>query len=118
MRFARRLCGWGLGLGIMLGTPAAHAADLEIVNASMKAINHLYLAPSGEKKWGRDLLMSQSVLAIPAGESRMLKNIMPATYDLRLVDEDGAEIEVEGIEVESNMKVEFGDTQLAMVLQR
>jgi hypothetical protein len=113
MRSARRLGGYLIGLAIATWACAAGAAELEIVNASLKAINHLYLAPVGAGDWGRDLLRGQQPRAIAAGNRRTITDLIPSTYDLRLVDEDGGEYDIEAIEVETRIKVELGDTQLA-----
>ena len=113
MRSARRLYGILLGLAIGSWAGAANAANLEIINSSLKAINHLYVAPVGARDWGRDLLRDQQPGVIASGNRRIITDLAPATYDLRLIDEDGSECEIEAIEVETTIKVELGDTQLA-----
>jgi hypothetical protein len=102
-----------VGLAAVCCAGAAHAAEIDIVNASLKAIQHLYIAPAGEKDWGRDLLAGETVSTIAPGDHRVIADLKPATYDLRLIDEEGAECEIEAIEVDHTVKVELGDTQLA-----
>ena len=113
MRFARRRCGVVLGLAVGGWVGVADAAEIDFVNASLKAIRHLYVAPTGAKEWGRDLLAGDTARVIGPGDHRIVTGLAPATYDLRLIDEDGSECEVEAIEVETKIKVELGDTQLA-----
>ncbi len=113
MRSMRRSWGIALSFGILVGASGAHAADLELVNASLKGISHVYVARAGAGGWGRDLLAGDSPPVIAPGDRRVFSDLVPATYDLRLIDEDGIECEVEGIEVQHSIKVELGEIQLA-----
>lgn len=113
MRWMRHGGALLLGLAAICCAGASDAAELEIVNASLKGIEHLYIARSGEKDWGRDLLAGQASSIIAPGDHRIIADLAPATYDLRLIDDDGAECEINGIEVDKSVKVELGDTQLA-----
>jgi hypothetical protein len=113
MRSARRLCGILLGLAIGGWAAAADAAELEIVNSSLKAINHLYVVPVGATDWGPDLLREGQAGVIAPGDRRKIVDLAPATYDLRLIDEDGSECEIEAVEVTTTLKVQLTDTQLA-----
>lgn len=113
MRSARRLLGLMFAIAAGAWSCAADAAELELFNGSLKAIRHLYVAPAGVRVWGRDLLTDASPNAIAPGDRRIIIDLAPATYDLRLIDEDGAECEIEGIEVETTIKVELTETQLA-----
>jgi len=112
MRFARRLLGSALALALTAGAGAADAAELELVNTSLKAIHHLYVARSGSGQWGRDLLMGNTVNSIAPGERRTIVNLAPATYDLRFIDQDGDDYEIEAIEVETTIKVELTESQV------
>lgn len=113
MRFARRLFGLTITFAAAAWISAADAAELEIVNESLKSIQHLYIAPAGGRDWGRDLLSGAQPATIGPGDHRTIADLAPATYDLRLIDEDGAECEIQGIEVQTTIKVQLTDTQLA-----
>jgi hypothetical protein len=102
-----------LGFAAIGWAGAADAAELDIINASLKGIQHLYIAPSGDKDWGRDLLAGPTAGTIAPGDHRVFADLKPATYDLRLIDDEGAECEIDAIEVDTMVKVELGDTQLA-----
>src|SRR6266705_2058376 len=97
----RRVGGAFLCVAVGAWTGAADAAEIELVNASVRAIHHLYVAPAGRGVWGRDLLSDQRPSLIPPGERRTITNLAPAIYDLRVIEQDGAEYEIEGIEVET-----------------
>ena len=113
MSSIRRLGGLLLCVALSAWAGIADAAEIELLNASVKAIHHLYVAPAGRGVWGRDLLSDQRPSLIPSGERRTIADLAPATYDLRVIEEDGAEYEVEGIEVETTAQVELGETRLA-----
>lgn len=113
MRWVRGASALLVGFAAVGWACGADAAELDIVNSSLKGIQHLYIAPSGDKDWGRDLLAGDTASAIAPGDHRIITNLAPATYDLRLIDDDGAECEIEAIEVDNTVKVELGDTQLA-----
>jgi hypothetical protein len=113
MRYARRLLGFTLlTLAATAGADAARAAELELVNTSLKAIHHLYIAPTGTQRWGRDLLLGNTANTIPPGERRTIVNLAPAIYDLRLIDDDGDDYEIEAIEVETTIKVQLTESQI------
>lgn len=111
MRFAR-LLGFTLAVGLAASAGAAHAAELELVNTSLKAIHHLYIAPTGTQQWGRDLLLGNTANTIPPGERRTIVNLAPAVYDLRLIDDEGDDYEIEAIEVETTIKVQLTESQI------
>lgn len=113
MRWMRHAGALVLGLATIGWTCTANAAELDVVNASLKGIQHLYVAPSGDKDWGRDLLAGETASAIAPGDHRVIADLKPATYDLRLIDDEGVECEIDSIEVDTMVKVELGDTQLA-----
>ena len=108
-----RVCGTVLALAIGTWVGAADAAELEIINSSLKAIHHLYLAPASAQSWGKDLLSGASVGTVAPTNRHTITGLAPAAYDLRLIDESGEECEIQGIEVKSRVKVELSDTQLA-----
>jgi hypothetical protein len=112
MRSARRLSGLVLALALAASAGRADAGELELINTSLKAIQHLYVARSGTGQWGRDLLLGKRMGSIAPGEQRTIVDLAPATYDLRIVDEDGDDYEIEGIEVETNIKVQLTETQI------
>jgi len=90
-------------------TPAS-AAELEIVNASGKAINHVVLARKGQRKWGPARLAGQD--AIVAGSSRVINEIDPAVYDLRLSDEDDRSCEIYTVAITRTKRLELTDAKL------
>jgi hypothetical protein len=78
------------------GTVQALADELKIVNKSEYDIHHLYVSSARAKNWGRDQLGKDTT--IDAGESYTLTDIPGGRYDLKLVDEDGTECEVENVD--------------------
>ena len=113
MRWMRRMGALLLGFAAFGWACTAEAAELDIVNASLRGIQHLYIAHSGDKDWGRDLLAGETMSTIAPGDHRIIADLQPATYDLRLIDDQGVECEIDAIDVDNMVKVELGDTQLA-----
>lgn len=77
------------------GTVQALADELRIINKSDYDIHELYVSSSKSKKWGPDQLKDNT---IDAGETFTLRDIPAGYYDLKLVDEDGTECEVEDVD--------------------
>jgi hypothetical protein len=69
---------------------------ITIYNQSRWEIHYLFLSPSNNPNWGPDQL-EDDILA--PGEYLELSGIDCDTYDVRLVDEDGDECIVEGIDI-------------------
>jgi hypothetical protein len=97
-----------LVLGLLLET--ATAAELEIVNSSTKAIQHLYLARKGQRKWGPDRLDGQE--AIAPGMSRTVAGIDPTAYDLRLSDDAERDCEIYSVAIRATRRIELTDATL------
>jgi ABC-type sulfate transport system substrate-binding protein len=81
------------------GTVQALADELRIVNKSEYDIHELYVSSSHAKKWGPDQLGKNGT--IDAGETYKITGIPEGLYDLKLVDEDGTECEVEDVDFSS-----------------
>jgi hypothetical protein len=96
-----------LALGI---SPPAAAADLEIVNASSKAIQHVYLAREGQRKWGPDRLDGQD--AIAPGATRVVAGIDPSVYDARLSDDADRECHIFAVPIMTAHRLELTDAVL------
>jgi hypothetical protein len=85
----------------VLGLPAgAHAAgkkaNVKVVNKSDWEIHHFYLSSTDDEDWGPDQLGDD---VIGTGESFQLKQIPCDSYDVKLIDEDGDECEVEDVDI-------------------
>jgi hypothetical protein len=75
--------------------------DVQLVNSSGYTIRKLYLSPSDDTDWGRDLLGS-GVL-----RSGYVETITtpPGRYDLRLVDADGNVCEISDVQMDEDRDV-------------
>jgi hypothetical protein len=82
------------------GLPAvAHAgkkATVKVVNKSDWELHHFFLSPTGEDEWGPDQLGDE---VIGTDESFQLNQIPCGNYDVKLVDEDDDECEVEDVDI-------------------
>jgi hypothetical protein len=97
-----------LALGLSL-EPAA-AAELEIVNGSTKAIQHVYFARKNQRKWGPDRLDGQE--AIAPDTSRTIADIAPTAYDLRLSDDADRDCELYSVVITASRRLEITDKVL------
>jgi hypothetical protein len=102
----------GLLLVAVVGAPSCLAAELQIVNSSGTAIHELYLAAPGQRSWGADLLRSKQPSFIAHGESHTILDLAPGTYQLRLVDRDGRECEIESMQLASNYRLDLTNVRL------
>jgi|HubBroStandDraft_6_1064221.scaffolds.fasta_scaffold1328840_2 hypothetical protein len=103
-----------LGAAVMLAfgpsLEPAGAAELEIVNDSTKAIEHVYLARKSQRKWGPDRLDGQE--AVAPGATRVVAGIDPAAYDVRLSDDADRECELYSVAITSTHRLELTDAVL------
>jgi len=97
------VCGVALlGLTALAVPSDAHAATkgkkatVKIVNKSDWEIHHFYLSSTDDDDWGPDQLGDD---VISTGESFSLKQIPCDSYDVKLIDEDGDECEVEDVDI-------------------
>lgn len=74
----------------------ANAGDVTISNASEWNLDHLYMSTVDEQEWGADQLGDA---VIGTGDSFTLTGVPCATYDVKLVDEDGDECEVAEVDI-------------------
>lgn len=76
--------------------------DLDITNATGVAILEVYISTSDDNMWGEDMLGEE---IFPAGEtlhfSTELTGTADATWDIKIVDEDGDEVVFEGVSFSS-----------------
>jgi hypothetical protein len=72
------------------GVAAADRTDatITIVNDSDWAIHQLYLSPTSRSEWGPDRLGGGTIL--PNGGTFLLHDVPCRSYDVKLVDADGA----------------------------
>jgi hypothetical protein len=96
----RKLAGLGAIALLVALTPAAEAAGrtatVTIHNKSDWRLDHFYLSPAEETNWGPDQLGNK---VIGSGEKFMLTGIPCNTWDVKLVDEEGDECVVEGVDL-------------------
>ena len=64
----------------------AAMAELVVRNASNEDVRSIYVSPSFEPRWGRDLL---GALWLEQGETATLRSVPAGFYDLRVVDRSG-----------------------------
>jgi hypothetical protein len=93
--------------GVVLATIAAlalpttaSAADDSVVHIKNKSdweIHHFFLSPSDQDKWGPDQLGNATIAA--NGGSFELHKVPCDTFDVKLVDEDGDECVVQGVDI-------------------
>jgi hypothetical protein len=98
MRHSLRWVAFGLFAAAIL-VPAAGSAStssVKIMNKSDWDIHHFYLSPVEQDKWGPDQLGDETV---GQGGSFTLTDIPCASYDVKLVDEDGDECVVGDVDV-------------------
>lgn len=97
--------GWRVAAGLSLAAFALTAtaalagsktANVKIVNKSSWAIHELYLSPVDDEEWGPDQLQQH---VINPGETFLLSKIPCDSWDVRLVDEDGDECVVQGVDI-------------------
>jgi hypothetical protein len=76
-------------------------ASIEITNESGKDVWYVYLSSSKADQWGDDWLGDDVILD---GQTHTIVGIPEGIYDIRVIDEDGEEIEVLwGVELEGEM---------------
>jgi hypothetical protein len=71
-------------------------SDVTIVNESAWSIVNLYMSAVDENEWGPDQLGEQ---VVNTGESFKLRGVPCDSYDVKLIDEDGDECVVGGVDV-------------------
>lgn len=82
-------------LFLLVALPAA-ADNVKVVNKSEWSIYQFFLAPADSEEWGPDHLGDD---VIEPGSSTTLQNVPCDVYDVKLVDEEGEECIVAGVEV-------------------
>lgn len=92
---------WLLAAAAAAVCTTALASDLVVRNESLWDIHFLYLSASDESSWGPDQLEDD---VLHSGGSLTLSGVSCDTYDVRIVDEDGDDCEIHGVEL-------CGDTQ-------
>jgi hypothetical protein len=81
----------------MAEAAAKDASTIHITNKSDWEIHHFYLQPEDSEQWGPDQLGGQKIAA--NGGTFELHKVPTDTFDVKLVDEDGDECEVEGVDI-------------------
>jgi len=80
-----------IGIGILVSmlfvtAVSAEAATLRVINNTGYTIYYLYVSPAGSSGWGEDMLGSN---VLSSGNDFRVNVQDGASYDVRLVDEDG-----------------------------
>lgn len=75
---------------------ASKTANVKIVNKSEWAIAEMYLSPVDDEAWGPDQLKEH---VINPGETFTLSKIPCDSWDVKLVDEDGDECVLGGVDI-------------------
>lgn len=84
------------GFAGLLAAGTAMASTVTVQNASDWAFVQLFVSPVDENAWGPDQL-GQHVVG--SGESISLQGVPCDTYDVKLVDEDGDQCVVGGVDI-------------------
>ena len=92
--------------------PSANAAELQIVNTSGKAIHEFYLATSGDRSWGPDRLRQKRPSMIALGETYTIANVAPGSYQIRLVDADGSECQIDFVDLRTDYRIDLTSRRL------
>jgi hypothetical protein len=71
-------------------------SDVTVVNKSDWDIHHFFLSPAEQNEWGPDQLGDE---VIGTGDSFRLTGVPCDEFDVRLVDEDGDECVVLGVDI-------------------
>jgi hypothetical protein len=85
-----------LALAVIPTVALAADATVEIRNKSDWDFHNFYLSPTEEAEWGPDQLGD---LVLESGASFELTGIPCDSYDVKLVDEDGDECVVPGVDI-------------------
>jgi predicted nucleic acid-binding Zn-ribbon protein len=106
-------CGGHASTLRQLGEPRGTAIDFQVENRTDAVINNLYLARSADVRaaprpafdpgtaeqqqlWGEDLLVGSG---LEAGGRMPLRIAAPGRYDIRIVDRDGREQHIAGLQI-------------------
>lgn len=85
-----------VGIAGLLVAGAVSANSVNVQNASDWAFVQLFVSPVNENAWGADQLGSH---VVASGESFTLSGVPCDTYDVKLVDEDGDQCVVGGVDI-------------------
>ena len=77
-----------------------------------KTIHEVYLAAPGARGWGPDRLRRKQPGIIADGETHILTDVAPGTYELMLVDADGSECEIESVDITSSFRLDLTSGRL------
>jgi hypothetical protein len=99
-------------LAILGRTSGAASAELQIVNSSGKAIHELYLAAAGERTWGADRLREKRPRVIARGETYVVADVAPGSYQLMLVDADGSECQIDFLDITGSYRIDLTSRRL------
>ena len=99
---------FALALTLSFASSLSFAGDITIHNESDWQLDHLFMSAVDKDEWGPDQLGEE---VIATGEAFTLKGVPCATYDVKLVDEDGDECEVRSVDVcgDGGWKIESDD---------
>lgn len=92
---SRKVAFSAAALALLLALPAA-ADNVKVVNQSDYGIHQFFLAPAESDEWGPDQLGDKT---IEPKTSLTLQNVPCDVYDVKLVDQEGDECVVAGVEV-------------------
>ncbi len=102
------IAGFAVVLAFASLSGSAFAGDVTITNASDWKLDHLYVSHVDKQEWGADQLGDE---VIESGETFTLKGVPCATYDVKLIDEDGDECAVSDVDIcgSGGWKIESDD---------
>ncbi len=91
---------------VLLAVPA-QAKDLQFWNETGHEFTGVYLAPAGTSTFGPNQTANDPDHSVSADERLKITGVVPGRYDVRLVDKDGMNCVVRGVEVKGTGRVAF-----------
>ena len=99
-QIGRRVAPWTasslLLLSAAVSVSADETSDVKIANRSEWTLTHFFLSPVDEDEWGPDQLGEE---VIKKGESFTLSEVPCDLWDLKIIDEEGDECLLTGIDL-------------------
>lgn len=83
-------------LVVPVAARAGETSNVKVINHSDWEIHELYMSPVDQDKWGPDQLRDN---IIATGATFELRGVPCDTFDVKLVDEDGDECVVGGVDI-------------------
>ncbi|MGB8275817.1 MAG: hypothetical protein WCF16_11200 [Alphaproteobacteria bacterium] len=83
------------------------AEKLRFWNLTIATVTHLYLAPAGSDKWGKDQCENDPDKSVDSDERLLITDVEPGRYDVKLTDKLGRTCLVRNVEVKGGKPYAF-----------